>query len=51
MLQQGALELSYILYTRLKLGGDEAYDRSSDQTAVVGEATRDRAYSVILRLD
>jgi hypothetical protein len=28
---------------RLKLGGGQAYDRSSDYTAVVAEATNDRA--------
>jgi hypothetical protein len=27
-------------YKRLKLGGGQAYDRSSDQTTVVAEATR-----------
>jgi hypothetical protein len=30
-------------YKRLELGGGEAYDRSSDQTAVVAEATRNVA--------
>jgi hypothetical protein len=30
-------------YKRLKLGGDKAYNRSSDWTAVVAGATNDRA--------
>jgi hypothetical protein len=30
-------------YKRLKLGGGQAYDRSSDQTTVVEEATGNRA--------
>jgi hypothetical protein len=30
-------------YKRLKLCGGQAYDRSSDQTAVVAGATEDRA--------
>jgi hypothetical protein len=31
------------VYKRLKLGGGQAYDRSSDYTAVVAGATTDRA--------
>jgi hypothetical protein len=30
-------------YKRLELGGGQAYDRSSDYTAVVAGATKDRA--------
>jgi hypothetical protein len=30
-------------YKRLKLGGGQAYDRSSDWTAIVAEAADDRA--------
>jgi hypothetical protein len=38
-------------YKRLKLGGGEAYDRSSDLTAVVARATNNRTWSAVLNLD
>jgi hypothetical protein len=38
-------------YKRLKLGSGQAYDRSSDETAVVVGATIDRAGSAVLSLD
>jgi hypothetical protein len=34
-------------YKRLKLGGGQAYDRSSVYTAVVAKATRNRAQSAV----
>jgi hypothetical protein len=39
----GQGEPRYRKYKRLKLGGGQAYDRSSDQTAVVAGAINDRA--------
>jgi hypothetical protein len=36
-------ELRHRKYKRLKLGGGQVYDRSSDYTAVVAGATNDRA--------
>jgi hypothetical protein len=41
----------YLKYRRLKLGGGQAYDRSSNWTAVVAGATNDRAWSAVLNLD
>jgi hypothetical protein len=38
-------------YKRLKLGNGQAYDRSSNYTAVVAGATNDRAWSAVLSLD
>jgi hypothetical protein len=38
-------------YKRLKLGGGQACDRTSDYTAVVTGATNDRAGSAVLSLD
>jgi hypothetical protein len=38
-------------YKRLKLGGGQAYGRSSDSTAVVAGATKNRAWSAVLSLD
>jgi hypothetical protein len=38
-------------YKRLKLGGGQSYDRSSDYTAVVAGATKDRARSAVFSLD
>jgi hypothetical protein len=38
-------------YKRLKLDGGQAYDRSSDSTAVVAGANNDRARSAVLSLD
>jgi hypothetical protein len=35
-------------YKRLKLGGGQAYDRSSDYTAIVAGATNNRAFSAVL---
>jgi hypothetical protein len=39
----GQGEARQMKYKRLKLGGGQAYDRSSDSTAVVAGATEDRA--------
>jgi hypothetical protein len=39
----GQGEARHRKYKRLKLGGGQAYDRSSDYTAVVAGATKDRA--------
>jgi hypothetical protein len=39
----GQGELRHRKYRRLILGGGQAYNRSSDQTAVVAGATNDRA--------
>jgi hypothetical protein len=33
---------------RLKRGGGQAYDRSSDETAIVARATNNRAFSAVL---
>jgi hypothetical protein len=38
-------------YYRLKLGGEQAYEHSSDYTAVVTKATNDRARSAVLSLN
>jgi hypothetical protein len=46
----GQGEARHRKYKRLKLGGGQAYDRSSDYT-VVAEATRNRAKSAVLSLD
>jgi hypothetical protein len=37
-------------YKRLKLGGGQAYDRSSNLTAVVAGVSNDRALSAVLSL-
>jgi hypothetical protein len=39
----GQGEARHRKYKKLKLGGGQAYERSSDQTAVVAEATKNRA--------
>jgi hypothetical protein len=44
----GQGEARHRKYRRLKLGGGQAYDRSSDYTAVVAGATNDRARSAVL---
>jgi hypothetical protein len=35
-------------YKRLKLGGGQTYDRSSDWTAIVAGATSNRTFSAVL---
>jgi hypothetical protein len=39
----GQGEVHHRMYKRLKLGGGQAYDHSSDQTTVVAKATRNKA--------
>jgi hypothetical protein len=50
VLNIGQGEARHRKYKRLKLGGGQAYDRSSDRT-VVTEATRNGAKSSVLSLD